>query len=212
MNHQLILSLLPLFLLIGCTKPKQMVVSNPAKTLVVLADNGKNHNAIIVSNNKGSQRLDKVREFVRLEDKNISVTQPKVMSKEKFKKSFKDVMNSLPKEAVTYRLYFKKDHMNLTESSKNLLLVISKKIVEAPCMVDIIGHTDTVGSEESNLEVSFEEANNIKAMLQEEILKVLTSQQSIVLTSKAYGENDLLIITPDEYKEERNRYVEVFIK
>ena len=212
MNHKSLLSILLLLLLISCVKPHRVIVIEKPKTLVVLADNGKSHNAIIVSNNMGSQRLDKVREFLELKDKNTHSTPPKIMSKKKFKKMFGNLMNTLPNEPLIYRLYFQENHMDLTLASQKDLPTIMKNIIKEPCIVDIIGHTDTIGSEKSNLEISFQEANNVKAIFQAEILKVLANNKQIILQIKGYGENDLLVETSNNQKENKNRYVEIFIK
>jgi outer membrane protein OmpA-like peptidoglycan-associated protein len=212
MTHKLLLTLLPLYILSGCSQQQKIVITLKPKSLVVLADNGKQHNAIMVSNNKGTQRLDRVREFVEIEDENKSIPEVKVMSKEKFKKNFGNLVNALPEKALVYKLYFKENHMTLTPASKKLIPTIVDKIIETPSMVDIIGHTDTIGSDEQNFELSFQEASNVKAMLQEAILKILKTKQQIILMTKGYGEEDLLIHTPDNYKENRNRYVEIIIK
>jgi outer membrane protein OmpA-like peptidoglycan-associated protein len=196
----------------GCVKDDCIIVLEEPKTLIVLADNKKDHNAIIVSNNRGTQRLDTVREFVELKDENTHSTPPKIMSKKKFKKMFGNLMNTLPNEPLIYRLYFQENHMDLTLASQKALPNIMKNIIKEACIVDIIGHTDTTGSEENNLEISFQEANNVKAIFQAEILKVLGNNKQIILQIKGYGENDLLVETSDNQKESKNRYVEIFIK
>jgi len=212
MSYKSLLSILILLFVMGCVKPDHVIMLERSKTLVVLADNKKDHNAIIMSNNMGSQKLDKVREFVEIKDKNTHSTAPKIMSKEKFKKMFGNLINALPNEPLIYRLYFQENHMDLTLASQKALPNIMKNIIKEACIVDIIGHTDTMGSEKSNLEISFQEANNVKAIFQAEILKVLENNKQIILQIKGYGENDLLVETSNNQKENKNRYVEIFIK
>ena len=226
MNHKLILSLL-LFLITGCSQQINIIslhnTAQPisyicsfniqAKSLVVLANSGSAHNAIIVSNNRGKLKLDKVRTYVPMNDKNKKMPSPKMMSKREFQVRFASPLNALPSKPLSYKLYFKEDHMELTKFSKELLPFIIKKIIEkSPCVVDIIGHTDTTGDENENFDISFQEANNVKSIFQEKILKYLTCQKDITLITKGYGEKDLFIPTPDNQKEIRNRYVEIYIK
>ena len=226
MNHKLILSLL-LFLMTGCYKTLNitsfnntfqtrsfMITSTPEpKSLVVLANSGDTHNAIIFSNDNKEIKIDKVREYIQIKEKSDPIEPSKIMSKREFNARFGSLLNALPAKALSYQLYFKENHMTLTPSSKELLPIIVKKIIEkSPCMVDIIGHTDTTGDENENFDLSLEEANNVKAIFQEEILKYLTSKKDITLTTKGYGEKDLLIPTPNNQKEIKNRFVEIYIK
>ena len=103
--------------------------------------------------------------------------------------------------------------MELTPSSQKKIKTVVKSIIEhTPCMVDFIGHTDTVGLKEENLQTSFDQSNYIESLFKKEILKVIKVKKEIILTTKGYGEEDLLIPTPDETEETKNRNVEVFIR
>jgi OOP family OmpA-OmpF porin len=73
-------------------------------------------------------------------------------------------------------------------------------------MVDIIGHTDTVGSDAINAKVSLKRARFIEVLVRKENIKILS------LVSKGYGEEDLLVQTRNNKSEEKNRNVEIFIK
>jgi len=178
-----------------------------SKTTIVLADNGKVHNAIIVSTDKGSVKLDKVGSFVDLSAKDKAPSKIKEMSKEEIKKRFGDVIISAPPKALSYMLYFKSNSLELTEKSKKLLDTVLKSIKDrSPCMVDIIGHTDTTGSKEQNIKVSLKRAKYISSMIKKMNIKVVS------LSAKGYGEEDLLVKTADNVEEQKNRAVEIFIK
>jgi len=73
-------------------------------------------------------------------------------------------------------------------------------------MVDIIGHTDTTGSNEINIKVSLKRAKYIESILKEKGVKAES------LTAKGYGEEDLEVETADNVAEAKNRNVEIFIK
>jgi len=226
MNHKVILSLL-LFLMTGCSQQINIIAfSNPLqptsyftsyniqpKSVVALAQSNKSHNAIIVANDHGEVELDKVRESVPMPDARYAIPPSTIMSKKEFNARFGFLLNALPPEPLSYQLYFKSNHMTLTHPSNKLLPTIVNKIIElSPCVVDIIGHTDTTGEEDENFDISFEEANNVKSILQEEILQSLTCKKDITLVVKGYGEKDLLIPTADNTKEKKNRFVEIYIK
>jgi len=178
-----------------------------SQTTVVLLDNGKTHNAVIVSNNKGTSKLDKVGSYVDLKDENKSVSEIKTMSKKEIASRFSKVLAASPKKPVKYMVYFKPKSKELTEESQAVLLKAMEMMKErTPCMVDIIGHTDTTGSNELNIKVSLKRAKYIESILKEKAVKV------VALRAKGYGEEDLQVKTADNISEAKNRNVEIFIK
>ena len=178
-----------------------------SQTTVVLLDNGKTHNAVIVSNNKGTSKLDKVGSYVDLKDTNKSVGEVKIMSKKEIESRFSKVLAATPPKPVKYVVYFKPKSKELTEESKAVLVKAIETIKKrTPCMVDIIGHTDTTGSNELNIKVSLKRAQYIESILKEKGVKAES------LTAKGYGEEDLEVETADNVAEAKNRNVEIFIK
>ena len=178
-----------------------------AKTTVVLLDSGKAHNAIVVSTNKGSTRLNKIGNFVQLSDKNQLPSEPKAMSKSEIKSRYATLFQIAPTKPRTYIVYFKPNSTELTEASKKTLNEALKTIQErSPCMVDIIGHTDTVGSNQANAKVSLKRANYVKSIIEKRKTKILS------LVAKGYGEEDLQMKTANNVSEAKNRNVEIFIK
>ena len=200
MSYNLIFILLVGILSVACTKVKP-------KGTVILLENNKHHNAVIISTDKGSRKLDKVRESVDLIDKDTLPTEKRILSKEELKNRFGDILAIPNPKPLRYILYFKKNEMEITPSSRELIQEIRVKIVEkSPC------HTDTVGSNQSNMEKSFKQAQYVTSIIKEEVLKVLKSKKNISLTTLGYGEEELLIPTPDNQANEKNRNVEIFIK
>jgi len=181
----------------GCSK----------ETTIVLLDSGKSQNTVLVSTEKGGAKLDKVGAFVDLKDKKKAPSKVKTMSKEEINSRFGKVLAMSPAKPVKYILYFKPNSIELTEkSTMDLEEAIKTMKKRSPCTVDIIGHTDSVGSSAKNIEVSLKRAKHVTALVKKRDVKVVS------LTSKGYGEEDLLIKTADNVSEVRNRNVEVFIK
>jgi len=196
--------LILLLFIIGCATPK---------STVVLLNNKKSHNAIIVSNDRGCLKLDKVREFVNLHDKDKAPRGAKIMSKNELKRRFGKVLDTLPPKVPRFFLYFKPNTMDLAHASqKRIGEVITSILDNSPCNVDIIGHTDTVGLKKVNIETSLKQAHNVQVILKAKILNALQDKKYITLRTKGYGEEDLLIPTPNNYAEEKNRNVEVVIQ
>jgi len=184
------------FFFVGCSQ-----------TTVVLLDSGKVKSAVIVSTNKGSSKIDKVGNYVDLKDKESAVSEVKIMTKEEIGSRFGKVLAASPKKPVSYMVYFKPKSKELTEESKEVLIMaieVMKK--RSPCMVNLIGHTDTTGASELNLKVSLKRAKLIESILKEKGIELLG------LTAKGYGEEDLQVKTADNIAEAKNRNVEIFIK
>lgn len=177
------------------------------KTTVILLESEKNKNAILIVNAKGSTKLDKVGNYVNLEDKNKAASKVEMMSNEEINDRFSKVLASMPLKPLTYILYFKPKSKELTDESQLELVVALKSIQErSPCIVDIIGHTDTTGSAVLNAKVSLKRAKYIESIIRQKKIKIVS------LVAKGYGEEDLLVQTDDNVDEAKNRNVEIFIK
>ncbi len=195
MKYTLLISFSAL-LFLGCSQTK-----------VLLLDSGKANSAVIVSTNKGSQKLDTVGKFVSLKDKDTAPSKPEKMSEEEIKRQFSDLFEAAPNKAISHILYFKPHSVALTEASISVLKLALEDIKKStPCTVDVIGHTDTVGSNEINMKVSLKRAKHIESLIKQEHIKDVT------IKAKGYGEEDLLVPTADNIDEAKNRNVEIFIK
>jgi outer membrane protein OmpA-like peptidoglycan-associated protein len=189
--------ILSFFLFIGCS----------SKSTIVLIDNNKEHNAIVISNSEGSITLDKTGNYVDLKSQNRLPKKVKKMSQAEINERFKETLEAEPLPPEQFIVYFKKNSTELIDESKNVLEKAMKSIKKRrPCLVDIVGHTDTVGSEEKNMKVSLKRAKYIQAIL----LKNKINPQ--ILTVKGYGEIELMVATADNVSEEKNRNVEIFVK
>lgn len=184
-----------------------LIFTSCSKTTVVLLDNGKTQNAVIVSTDKGSTQLNKVGNFVELKEKTELPSAVQTMSKEEIESRFSNLFAITPKKSLSYILIFKSGAMELNKVSETVLNNALKSIKKrSPCMVDVIGHTDTVGSNEGNLKISLKRAKYIKSIIKNSGTKIIS------LKAKGYGEEDLLVKTADNIAEAKNRRVEIFIK
>ncbi|THK40804.1 OmpA family protein [Methylophaga sp. SB9B] len=114
---------------------------------------------------------------------------------------------ALPREPYRARLYFIFDTSTFTPESeiaaqKVFDEVRARQIAEAI----VIGHTDTMGSEEYNIGLSERRAERVR---QELIRRGIPEN---IITTKCMGESELLIETADEVAEVRNRRVEIDVR
>ena len=185
----------------------QEVIEKPPVTTVVLLNSGKADSSVVVSNEKGSGELDKVGKFLELTDSNSAPSSVKNMSEEEINRRFSNALSASAKKPISFFLYFKPRSMKLTnESQKKFKEALRTMEERYPCIVDVIGHTDTTGSEKINFKVSLKRAKFIQAQIEKKNINIHT------LNVKGFGEIDLLVDTPDNTDEAKNRNVEILIK
>jgi OOP family OmpA-OmpF porin len=122
----------------------------------------------------------------------------------------KNISNSDSVSVVTKKekeilqiIYFDFDKYNLTDVSSNS---IKKFIEEYKNKIDtflVVGHTDTKGTKEYNLELSLKRAEAVKTIL----IRLGISSEKIMILGE--GERKLLVQTKDETKHPANRRAEI---
>ena len=185
-------------LLAACSAKKDLFVLMPDS-------NGK-VGEITVFNEAGDITLTEARESVQVSQAKAPEN-PTVLSKQEIDKTFHDAMEATPKPAKKYILYFMSDTTNLTRDSKNQLPEILQEIEKRiPCDVSIVGHSDTRGGNEYNLNLSRARANEVK----KELLAIGVNPNLIEVAY--HGEADLLTPTDDDVSEPKNRRAEVIVR
>lgn len=122
-------------------------------------------------------------------------------------KTFGSAVTSLPKAPTTAILYFVLGKDELTAESKAEAEKIYKEFVERQVPeVWVIGHTDTVGPASKNQTLSLKRAEKVRQSL----IKLGVPAENIHVSGK--GEHDLLVNTPDNTKEPKNRCAEINVR
>jgi outer membrane protein OmpA-like peptidoglycan-associated protein len=109
-----------------------------------------------------------------------------------------------PKHVILYEVAFDPNSSHLTESSDREIIDLLELMSDKPHMqIEILGHTDSIGSLEHNMKLSLERANAIKAYLVERGI-----QDHRIKTS---GHGPLIPIDTNKSEEgrARNRRIEV---
>ncbi len=121
-------------------------------------------------------------------------------------RDFANTMAAQPMPPSRYLLYFTAG-TNLTTESKALIRKIVADAAMRPAVdVSVIGHTDTVHTTTYNDYLALNRANKVSELLQENGLKANS------LSIESHGKRNLLILTPDDVREPRNRRVEVSLR
>ena len=119
--------------------------------------------------------------------------------------AYADLLARVPYPPRTYVLYFAEGSTDITPESGPTLEALRKAVTEA-AEVQITGHTDTVGSTESNDVLSRDRAVEIRAALVKQGLPVASARAT------GRGERELRTPTADGVSEAGNRRVEVIVR
>lgn len=177
------------------------------KTTVILLDNNKSTNGITVTTQGGSVDIDTPNTQTVLSSQEAKPAPHSSVAVEVIEKKYAEAFKALPPHPVSLTFYFENNSVELTPESKaqtQLLIELIK--TREPCIVDIIGHTDTKASVESNDELGLERAKMVKSFLEEQHIQL--SEVHV----ESYGESNLLVPTADGVDEPRNRRVEVLVR
>lgn len=120
---------------------------------------------------------------------------------------FAAALGALPPRPESHRVFFELDSDTMTAESRAEARAIWAQIVaRAGAEVLVVGHTDTKGSREHNDRLSLARAQAVRAQL----LELGFDPARVKLAGR--GERELLIATPDETPEPRNRRAEIIVR
>ena len=158
---------------------------------------------LLVQGQRGEQRLTRAQQGVVLDG---SAT-PFDVAADKLQRDFGAAMAARPLLPEQFLLYFQTGGSELTPESRELLTRIVER-AQARKSVDmsVIGHTDTQGAADANEALAHKRATDIA----EQLRGVGLTNTAIAIES--HGERNLLVPTPDETPEPRNRRVEITLR
>jgi OmpA-OmpF porin, OOP family len=117
------------------------------------------------------------------------------------------LLSGLPPPARSFVLYFDQGTTTLTPQSVAVLTALKAEIASrSGPAVEVIGHTDTIGSEADN--------DNLSARRAEEVSNWLVSQglDPTIMSASGRGERELKEPTMDNASNAANRRVEVIVR
>lgn len=176
------------------------------KTLVVLLpDENKPENTLAVSQYNRTTILDEPMSAVEVNT--LGHVRKKTMTDTEVEEIFSDALASQPPQSISFILYFEEGTTVVVPDSKKTLMDLFEEVEKRQAVeVQVTGHTDTVGSVIDNDRLSQERARTIKENLIERGL------QASFIRAVGRGERELLVATPDNFREPRNRRVEVIVR
>jgi len=187
-----------LLLLSGCAQKT---------TVVLLPDPNGKVGHVTVSNDAGTMDITREREATTVEGRESLPTSPTILSKQVIDAYFSPVLAALPMQPVHFILYFKSESTELTsESAKTLPEILSCIQSRSSQDISVIGHSDTAGDRQYNLQLSRGRASAVSRIL------IAKGVDSTSIRSTSHGEMNPLVKTADNTHEPRNRRVEVVVR
>jgi outer membrane protein OmpA-like peptidoglycan-associated protein len=179
----------------GCAGSRSYVVLLPSPDGSV----GK----VTVSGPAGQQLLTRAQTGARMD----GGKPPFEVSGEQLARDFGAAISSRPALPEQFLLYFSPGGAALTAESDALLTqILARAKARTSVDLSVIGHTDTKGDAKANESLGLARANTIAALLRQMGLP------DVPLSVESHGERNLLVATPDETDEPRNRCVEVTLR
>ncbi len=134
-------------------------------------------------------------------------TAPVTMSEAQVQTLFGEALAARPPAPRRFLLYFVLGSNQLTPESEPLLSAVLDFVKNRPAPdVTVIGHTDTTDTARANLELGLRRAAVVRQRLVE------TGVDPSLVSVASHGEADLLVRTPDNTLEPKNRRVEVSVR
>jgi len=155
---------------------------------------------VVIKGQKGEQVLNKAGQAGSLDGTPLQVGDQQV------KDDFAATIAALPAVPVRYLLYFSTGVVLTAESQALLPKIIANAEARPAVDISVIGHTDTLYTDDYNNQLALRRATKVAELLREKGLKPNS------MTIESHGKRNLLVQTPDNTWEPRNRRVEVSVR
>lgn len=178
--------------------------SKPPATVVLLPGADGKTGAVVVSDGEKKTVLDQPYASARSSGNQI---ERRTTSEKEVKKEFGTTLASLPPRPTKYTLYFELGSDQFTAETKRDIQQVLTEMSQRPAAeVVVIGHTDRVGSQLRNDQLSLQRAQRVKILL----IPLGIPADRIVTAGR--GEREPIVPTKDNVDEPKNRRVEINVR
>ena len=191
----------------GCASPPPPPQLPPAPaSYVVLLDNPDGTDGKVrISAARGITVLEKNRQAVRFAGAPGEVFE---VSQERINRDFGAALAAIPQRPASFLLYFALGGTKLSPESEAVVVKILAEIASRTSAdISVVGHTDTAGSDDDNEKLGLERARFVADLISRS-QRIDPAKVAV----ESHGEKNLLVATPDNAPEARNRRVEVTVR
>ncbi len=180
----------------GCATPQGQVV--------LLPDAAGRSTAVSVRQDGGELLLDKPYAAAQLTS---AGPKPATSSAEQVRSQYGTALDARPLAPASFTLYFIEGKDEFTDDSKRDFEGVFAEIAKRPVPdLLVIGHTDSVGNDAFNDNLSRQRAEVVRKAL---VARGIAAQ-NIVIAGR--GKRELIVVTADNVAEPRNRRVEILVR
>jgi outer membrane protein OmpA-like peptidoglycan-associated protein len=175
-------------------------------TLILMPDESGKVGAITVKTPSDIRLINEAYNSVTTKQGTSRLSETQALSEAQVIQEYAALLKAQPAKPTSIILYFVTGSTNLAKESLAIIpQVIDQIKAQMPTEISLIGHTDTTGTDNINDKLSLERAKTV-----EKILKDSMPTLNIV-SIQSFGSKDLLVPTPPNVDEPRNRRVEILI-
>ncbi|MDB5894323.1 MAG: hypothetical protein JWQ88_1854 [Rhodoferax sp.] len=190
-------------LVAGCATPPPPPPSAPRSYLVLLENADGTTGKVIYTGAEGATELSQARQAVALQHSGTRFT----VDPQQLSRDTAAAVGAQPRPPRSFQLYFDAGEARINKASEALLAQILAEVKSRPSAdISIIGHTDTTGTSSSNEMLSLRRATQVSLLLK------AAAAEAVYTDVTSHGERNLLVPTPDNTPEPRNRRVEVTVR
>ena len=189
----------------GCAKVPQVVPPARNDLYILLPGADGKTGALVVTHGAQEQTLSTPHAAVTIGRPGTLATS--TVTEAEARQVFDSALSAQPPRPTSFVLFFLLDSDEFTPESKAAVEDVLRDIARRPAPeVVVIGHTDTVGTDEYNDRLSVQRAERIRTRLIE--LGIAAER----IQAAGRGKRELLVPTADQVSEAKNRRVEIVVR
>jgi outer membrane protein OmpA-like peptidoglycan-associated protein len=191
----------------ACAQRRIPAPSRGQATIVLLPDPDSGAlGSATVSNTGGTVALSAAREATTA-SANRPPAPARILTDSEVETVFGGVLSAQPPPPLHFIVYFRFESDDLADESRQLIPDVLRQIAARSFPeVTVVGHTDTTGDRAANFQLGLDRAMRVRSLL------VAAGLDASLIELISHGETDLLVPTPDDTLEPRNRRVEIAVR
>jgi outer membrane protein OmpA-like peptidoglycan-associated protein len=175
-------------------------------TLILMPDESGKVGAITVKTPSDIRLINEAYNSVTTKQGTSRLSETQALSEAQVIEEYAALLKAQPAKPTSIILYFVTGSTNLAKESLAIIpQVIDQIKAQMPTEISLIGHTDTTGTDNINDKLSLERAKTVEKILKDNIPTLN------IVSMQSFGSKDLLVPTPPNVDEPRNRRVEILI-
>ncbi len=183
--------------------PPQLPPEPPRSYVALLANDDGSTGKVVYTGPQGAVELTQPRQAAALQGSATAF----IVGDQQLQRDAGAAISAQPRQPRIFIINFEAGTTRITAQSQALLPQVVQEVRSRPgADLSIIGHTDTKGGAALNVTLSMRRAEQVAQLLKD------ASSAAAATEIGSHGEGNLLVPTPDDTNEPRNRRVEITVR